>query len=212
MYCNRCGEVINEDSSFCNYCGAEIIIKKDSLDNVAVAKIDNYPDSSMECPLCNNSLTSYKVSAIYSSGISTTSYSGSSVSFITPLSSKESSSIAYTPINLTRVNISGLSNKLSPPLKPNSYSSGACLMVFLILLIIFIAISCLGITIAMIAVSATTHSRYTALIVIIAIAIAVGGFFIIRAISNGIKSIEKQAELNKEDYNNSFKKWQKKCA
>lgn len=188
MYCNRCGEVINEDSSFCNYCGAEIIIKKDSLDNVAVAKIDNYPDSSMECPLCNNSLTGYKVSAIYSSGISTTSYSGSSVSFITPLSSKESSSIAYTPINLTGVNISGLSNKLSPPLKPNSYSSGACLMVFLILLIIFIAISCLGIT------------------------IAIGGFFIIRAISNGIKSIEKQAELNKEDYNNSFKKWQKKCA
>lgn len=48
MYCNRCGEVINEDSSFCNYCGAEIIIKKDSLGNVAVAKIDNYPDSSMD--------------------------------------------------------------------------------------------------------------------------------------------------------------------
>jgi hypothetical protein len=211
IFCPECAKPIKKDFTICPYCRTEIIIKKDSLDNVAVDKIDNYPTYSMSCPICNNSLTSYKVSAIYSNGVSTTSLSGSSVSFITPLSSKGSSSVAYTPINLTGINISELSDKLSPPLKPGSYSTGSCLMVFLIILAIQVGMSFLGAAIWMIAIPASAHNRFTAIFVILAMAVALGGFFIIRAIRNGIRGIGKQAESNKRNYENSLKEWQYKC-
>jgi len=140
MYCKNCGKKVSDDSKYCKFCGELVPTQNEVADpeeSLQIISKDTTLQGVIRCPICNSSDMITKVSASYSSGISTGSYSGSAISFITPLSSKESSSVAYTPVRMSGYNISDLSKRLAPPSKPGGYSTGGCLQVFLVFLGLF---------------------------------------------------------------------------
>jgi hypothetical protein len=106
-------------------------LKKDNL----IIK-SNSPDvinSTPKCPICND--IGYKVSAIYASGTSETHSYGSAITYTTPFSSKESSSISFTPIHMNSYSISGIAKKVVPPNSPKK-PSRVGFTVFLILTVL----------------------------------------------------------------------------
>jgi len=132
MYCKNCGKEIGVNSQYCKFCGNATSIKSkviDTKESVQIITKDVSMQDIISCPKIA------KISAIYTSGISEAHYSGSAVSFITPLNSKESSSIAFTPIGMSGYSISELSKKLAPPIKPQQPSNG-CFIASLIVAII----------------------------------------------------------------------------
>jgi len=139
MYCNKCGKEIKNKSKYCVFCGAVPHTVSELIDTREPAQIITKDISSqgiISCPICKNSDKIAKVSAVYSSGVSESRYSGTATSLITPFSSKESSSIAFTPVSMSGYNVTELSKTLAPPPIPKKKSSG-CLFAFLIVLLMF---------------------------------------------------------------------------
>jgi len=137
MFCKECGKAIEDDSKFCKHCGKTIISEPNSNQEISLAPVEIISQEKLVknnicCPLCKHIDSIAKVSAVYSSGVSEGSYSGTAVSFITPLSSNESSSVAFTPVSMGGVNISGLSKRIAPLPEPR-YPSQLWFVIFLIL-------------------------------------------------------------------------------
>jgi hypothetical protein len=137
MFCKNCGKEIEDNSKYCKYCG--YIVNSEQNNNIdtsikpveIISRGENVKNN-IRCPLCNRVDNISKVSAVYSSGVSEGRYSGTAISYIAPFSSKESSSIAVTPVSMGGFNITDLSRRLAPPPKP-MYPSKVLFVIFLIL-------------------------------------------------------------------------------
>jgi len=137
MYCKECGEIIEDESKFCKHCGTPTALVSNNQSGTSIVPTEIKSQSTIVknniyCPKYNHSDYIAKVSSIYSSGVSTGSYSGTAVSFITPFSSNESSSIAVTPVSMSGINITDLSRRIAPPPVPPPLTK-LWLIVFIIL-------------------------------------------------------------------------------
>lgn len=148
MFCKECGKAIEDDSKFCRHCRKMIISEPNSNQETSVIPVEIISQEKLAknnicCPLYKHIDSIAKVSAVYSSGVSEGSYSGTAVSFITPFSPNESSSVAFTPVSMRGVNISELSKRLAPPPEPQ-YPSRLWFVIFLILACLSLAFIWVG--------------------------------------------------------------------
>jgi hypothetical protein len=194
MYCKKCGNLVDDDSKHCKFCGeklsVETNIKKQNL--------------FFSCPICNEIDRVAKVSSIYSSGTSTTSYSGSAISFSIPFSSKESSSLSYTPFSVDSNTVSDLSKKLAPPPEPRKKSSG-CLFAFLI----YLLIGLIPWGIVMPCIFLSEKDKIISLIIIPPIVSFTISFLIIRFIIKRRRYLNLSYETEIENYEKLIPRWQK---
>ena len=128
MRCKECGKLIEDNCSFCKYCGSRISPDKISVLDTPIKPAEviskNYViNNNISCPLYKHIDDIKKVSAVYDLGVSEGRYIGSAVNY---------SSYEYSSVSMGGFNITNTSRKLAPP-PPPVYPSQALMVVFIVL-------------------------------------------------------------------------------
>lgn len=200
MYCKYCGNLIDEDSIHCKFCGKNNSDRKDELEV-------------LNCPLCNNGFYIRKVSGIYNEVVSKSRFKGHGTSFIFPLNYRNSPSLAFTPINIEGEEASLLGQKLAPPKQPEKKKLRGCLITFLILVGIFFSIGIvtgMGVSIGSIeTVYYSTMLKPIILNICLVILFILIWFLIIFFIKRKNKNFSKQYDEELKLYKKLYYKWNK---